>query len=325
VPGEFVPSRHGPFGVGEVGHLLGSKLPPPGSGLVEGEEADRALAALARRQHGVVTIEQAVAEGLSKRAVAHRIRRGWLVRLHRGVYQVGPLAAERGREMAAMLAYGSSSLLSHNTASDVWAIGPPYVGAVHVTVPGDQARSRPGITVHRTCRTASLEAVVHRGLRLTGPARTLRDLATHLPQHQLDRATEQAQLLNLTTRVEIEAQLDGGRGTRALRRALLDEPTLTRSEAERLLRQLIRRARLPLPETNVRIHGHEVDCVWRSRRLVVEVDGYAYHRSRAAFERDRRRDADLTVAGYTVVRFTWRQLTTDPYAVVAQLTVLLTR
>jgi very-short-patch-repair endonuclease len=283
---------------------------------------DGAVADLAARQYGVVTIGQLATAGLGRPAVAHRVARGRLTPLHRGVYRVGPLAAAREREMAAILACGPTALLSHQSAAAVWGLRPEYDGQIHVTA---RVRSRPGIRVHRTNRTHSLNAAVLHGLPLTGAARTLRDLAPHLPQHDLDRATEQAQLLELAPRAEIEAQLDGGRGARALRHALLDEPALTRSEAERLLRTLIRQARLPRPETNVRVEGHEVDCLWRSRRLVVEVDGYAYHGSRAAFERDRRRDAGLATAGYRVVRFTWRQLTHEPHGVVARLALLLAR
>ena len=83
--------------------------------------------------------------------------------------------------------------------------------------------------------------------------------------------------------------------------------------------ELIRAARLPTPETNVRIDGHEVDLVWREATLGVEIDGYAFHSSRSSFERDRRRDAALAGGGWRVVRVTWRQLTEEPEAVVATL------
>lgn len=86
---------------------------------------------------------------------------------------------------------------------------------------------------------------------------------------------------------------------------------------------LIRAAGLPTPEVNVRVAGHEVDLLWRAQRLVVEVDGFAFHSSRAAFERDRLRDADLLAAGYRVIRITWRRLTQEPEAVVASLAVAL--
>lgn len=285
--------------------------------------ADRAVVALARRQHAMVTTRQLVAAGLGRSAVASRVARGWLMPRHRGVYQVGPVCPPHGGDMAAVLACGPRALLSHYSAAALWGIRASHEGPVHITVHGRPPRTRRGIEVHGTARAHALDAAVLHGLPLTNPARTVRDLAPLLSQHELDRVTEQAQVLNLATKVAIEGLLDGGRGTAALRRALYDEPSLTRSEAERLLRRLIREARLPRPDTNIRIHGHEVDFVWRSRRVIVEVDGFAYHGSRAAFERDRARDADLAAAGYRVVRITWRQLTNEPHAVVARLAVLL--
>jgi len=89
--------------------------------------------------------------------------------------------------------------------------------------------------------------------------------------------------------------------------------------------ELIRAARLPTPETNVRIDGHEVDLVWREAKLVVEIDGYAFHSSRSSFERDRRKDQELRAAGDRVIRITWRQLTEESAAVIATLASALTR
>ena len=113
------------------------------------------------------------------------------------------------------------------------------------------------------------------------------------------------------------------RGTAALRRAVPTHPSLTRSEAERLFLELIRAARLPEPRTNQRVAGHEVDFLWPTQRLIVEVDGFAFHSTRAAFERDRIRDADLLKAGYRVIRITWRRLTAEPEAVIATLATAL--
>jgi very-short-patch-repair endonuclease len=94
---------------------------------------------------------------------------------------------------------------------------------------------------------------------------------------------------------------------------------MTRSEAERRLLRLIRAAGLPLPNTNARLDPFEVDFLWPGHRLVVEVDGFAFHSSRAAFERDRARDAELTARGYRVIRVTWRQTAAEPYVAVARI------
>jgi very-short-patch-repair endonuclease len=107
-------------------------------------------------------------------------------------------------------------------------------------------------------------------------------------------------------------------GSRVLRVLLDSGPAFTRSEAESRFLDLVRRAELPAPAVNVRVSGCEVDFMWRRARLVVEIDGFAWHAHRDAFERDRRRDANLIAEGITVMRVTWRQLMDEPFAVVAR-------
>jgi very-short-patch-repair endonuclease len=104
-------------------------------------------------------------------------------------------------------------------------------------------------------------------------------------------------------------------GSRALAR-LLDEhkagSTVTRSELEECFLELCERQRLARPAVNARVAGLEVDFLFAAQRLVVELDGYRYHRSRRAFERDRERDALLARAGHRVLRFSHRQVTRRP-------------
>jgi very-short-patch-repair endonuclease len=131
-------------------------------------------------------------------------------------------------------------------------------------------------------------------------------------------------VLRLLRRGELLAALErsGRRRGVALVRSLLRReggPAMTRSEAERRLLGLIRKAGIPPPRTNVRIGRYEVDLLWRAERLIVEVDGYAYHSTRVAFERDRVRDAELQAAGFRVIRITWRQIVEEPLAVAARI------
>jgi very-short-patch-repair endonuclease len=88
--------------------------------------------------------------------------------------------------------------------------------------------------------------------------------------------------------------------------------TVTRSEMEERFLARCDEHGLPRPEVNTRIEGEEVDFAWRDAKLIVEVDGYAYHRSPTAFESDRERDVKLVLAGWRVLRFTWTQLTRRP-------------
>jgi very-short-patch-repair endonuclease len=183
---------------------------------------------------------------------------------------------------------------------------------------------------HRDPRLHDEELARVHGLPLTGPARTLLDLAASMRSWELERLIEEAHIQRLTTRAELLASLERARGRAgapAFRAALArhDEPALTRSEAERRLLTLVRAARLPPPETNVRLGRYEVDFLWRQQRVVVEVDGFAFHSSQAAFERDRVRDADLQALGYRVLRITWRRLIAEPEAAVARIAALLAR
>ena len=98
---------------------------------------DGRVLALARRSDGIVTSAQLAEAGLSPTAIAHRVATGWLVRLHRGVFLVGPLEAPLSRARAAVLAVGEGALLSHFAAAEVWELCAPRPGPIDVTVPVD--------------------------------------------------------------------------------------------------------------------------------------------------------------------------------------------
>jgi very-short-patch-repair endonuclease len=140
--------------------------------------------------------------------------------------------------------------------------------------------------------------------------------------HELEQAIGEAQTKELVTREELEAavaRMPCRKGTARIRRLMDDDHGYTRSRAERIMRAIVREAELPSPISNAAILGYVADFLWPAERLVVEVDGHAFHSSRAAFERDRRRDRCFLAAGYRVMRVTWRQLLNDPLAVIARL------
>ena len=238
------------------------------------------------------------------------------------MYLVGPLETPHSAAMAAVLAYGSGALLSHYPAAVLWASARRRPSRLHVTVPGRDVRSRDGIRAHTTAHLDPADATRRHGIPVTSPARTLLDVAATEPTSVLDRAANEARVLRLVSDHSLNEQFaryPNHRGVTALRQTTLAEPKLTRSEAEHRLLELIRAAQLPEPLTNARVAGYEVDFLWPDHRLVVEVDGYAFHSTRRSFERDRRRDADLTSRGYRVIRLTWRQITAEPEVVIAQL------
>ena len=198
---------------------------------------------------------------------------------------------------------------------------------MEVTIPHRVRRHRDGIRVH----TASLhpaDATRLHGIPVTSAERTLLDYAATATTNELARATDEARVLRAVTDRSLNEQFSRyptHRGTPALRAAIRADPKLTRSEAERRFLELVREAGLPEPETNVMIAGWEVDFLWREQRLIVEVDGYAFHSMRSSFERDRRKAADLAAAGFRTSRVTWRRLAEEAVAVAVQLAAALSR
>lgn len=293
-------------------------------------DAHRALADLASCQHGVVARRQLVALGLGRRAIEGLLARGRLHGVHRGVYLVGHRAAHpTAREMAALLAVGAGAALSHGTAAARLGLRARAPEVIDITVERRTPTTGVGFHVHRTVRLEPPDVLHRDRLRMTSPARTVLDLAAHLERRALGWMIEDAVARSILTTGDVRDVLARHRGRRgaALLRDALNElsgpPAFTRSEAERRLHDLIRHAGLPRPRANVLVGGWSVDAHWPASRLVVEVDGFAHHGGRAAFERDRRKDAALQAAGFRVARLSWRQITGEPLAVAALLARLL--
>jgi very-short-patch-repair endonuclease len=282
---------------------------------------DRLIAEVADRQNEIVTREQLRSLGLARGAIRSRVARGLLYPLFRGTYIWGhPSATPVGRAVAAVFACGEGSVLSGHEAAARWELRPETEDPIDVTVVGRRVRL-PGIRTHETASFAVGDIRTLHGIPITSPARTLLDVAPDLTTRDLAAAVELAQVKRLVTKRDIAATLDraaGRAGVPALR-AFLDDRPFTRSEAERLLAALLRAAKLPRPAFNHIVEGLEVDAVWRPERVIVEFDSYKFHATRAAFERDRRRDAILLRAGYLVLRTTWHELTNEPHALVARI------
>lgn len=282
--------------------------------------------ALAREQHWVVTRAQLLALGLTVDAIRHRVAEGRLYRVARGVYAVGrPDLGRHGRWMAAVLSCGSGAALSHASAAALWRIGPDDPHRIHVSIPASLTRRRPGLMVHRR---AELSVTTHRGIPVTTPAATLVDLAaTSTPAH-VEAALAEADKRDLVDWEELHALvalMTRKAGIPALRALLDDGPALTDSVLERRFLALVRSAGLPRPRTQAQLGRHRVDFLWPELRLVVETDGLRYHRTPGQQGKDRRRDQELTAAGYTVLRFTHRQVTREAAATRATLLTVVRR
>jgi hypothetical protein len=281
--------------------------------------------ALAARQHGVVTRAQLMRAGLSRDVIDNQVKSQRLRPVHRGVYCVGPIAAPYTREMAAVLACGEEAVVSHRSAAALWQLLPHAADHhVHISLQTGRTIRRPGVRVHRVALLPRGQITKVQGIPVTMPAWTLLDLAAVATPRELEHATAQAarrHLANASKLLSLLALYPRRVGHRRLT-ALLERfggPVLTRSEAEDRFLALIGRAELPAPDVNVRLGPYEVDFLWREEGLVVEVDGFAFHATRTSFEADRRRDAELTARGLTVIRVTWRQIVDKPEALLVRL------
>jgi very-short-patch-repair endonuclease len=262
----------------------------------------------------VITTEQLLAVGIASGSITDRVTAGRLHRIHRGVYAVGhPQLSTEGRWMSAVLACGQGAVLSHRSAAELWGIrhrrvrGPDSreSGPIDVSVPGTAGRRRrDGIALRRSSTLSTDECTRRVGIPVTTPQRTLTDLRRVIPEPEFAAALREAEFLRLPIGDPI-----------AVDRA--------RTELESRFLSLCRRHRIPKPAANATVDRFEVDFLWRKQRLIVEVDGWESHRTRSAFEEDRVRDARLKVHGYEVLRFTWRQVTSDPVGVARTLRILL--
>jgi hypothetical protein len=209
---------------------------------------------------------------------------------------------------------------------------------IDVTIPGRSPRKHAGIDVHRSTTLTPEDVTTVHGIPCTTVARTILDLAQVIKGRPLERALDQAEILDLLDLAALDDQIERNKARPAARRlqAVLDQhyigSTPTWSELEEALLVACRRAKLPMPEVNAWIDPGDadptairVDFVWREQRVIVETDGHETHRTRGAFEEDRLRDQRLTVAGWTVIRITWRQLTQRPSEITDRIARLLSR
>ncbi len=216
--------------------------------------------------------------------------------------------------MAAVLACGEGAVLSHRSAAELWGIGREWEGRIDVTIPRRSRLERTGVRVR--CRPELKGVTRRRGIPVTDPVMTLIDLATELKPLPLERAVNQADVLDLVDPETLRISLDGYAGVPGVKmlRTLLDRHTfrLSDSDLEVLFRPLAMAGDLPVPETKQWVLGFEVDFFFPTLDLIVETDGLRYHRTPAQQARMVKRDQTHTAAGYKVLRFTHWQVAHAP-------------
>jgi hypothetical protein len=185
-----------------------------------------------------------------------------------------------------------------------------------VTIPR-RRHARPGIRWHYTCLPED-EITVVRGIPTTTLPRTILDVAATRPRRVAERMLHEAEVLRLTDRLSVPdlvARYPGRPGTPAVRAILADRQLgllVPHDVFVAAFIDFLDASRLPRPELNVYLtldgRLHEIDCLYRRRRIAIELDGRAAHHTARAFEADRAKDRRLTVAGWRPLRITWRQL-----------------
>lgn len=250
-----------------------------------------------------MTRRQLRALGLGGDAVDYRITTGELIPVHAGVYAVGhrapgpiPIAA------GVVLACGDDAVLSHDSAAALWGLR-PWPKRQEITAP--QQRHRPGILSHRSTTLTSDDVTVHYGIPVTAPVRTLCDIAPRRTDDDLLEAVDDARLATYLTPTGLDELL-----LRCPRLSRLVDPDSgpTRSRLERAFKRFATKYDLPHYRLNVKLHGYEVDVVFDAERLIVELDGWIFHRDRKSHDENRERDTHLKDHGYDTIRITSKRL-----------------
>jgi very-short-patch-repair endonuclease len=275
-----------------------------------------------------------MALGLTARGIEHRLARGRLHSVARGVYAVGrPTLTLNGRRMIAVLASGGdvgmrgevqlqpgrgipSVVLSHDSAAGLLQIGREPPSRLEVSTVLATDRRVPGVKVHRRSGLSDGWYGFCEGIPVTSPVQTLIDLATRHGRPAMERSLNEADKLGLARTDDLRKALDDHPGEPGVARLrlIIDRRTFryTRTELERAFLPLVRQAGLPLPRTSVYVTGHEVDFYFPDLKLVIETDGLTYHRTPAEQAKDRERDQAHTAAGLTPLRFTHGQIKFEP-------------
>jgi very-short-patch-repair endonuclease/predicted transcriptional regulator of viral defense system len=283
-----------------------------------------AVLAVAEPQHGVITHSQLLELGLTAEAIRHRVRRGRLHPIRRGVYAVGTRRISRlARWMAAVLACGRGAVLSHESAAALWGIRPFGTDPIHISVPVGRNPRQAGVLTHRRAGLEPSDLTAHANIPVTSIVLTFVDVAATTGRAELEAAIGEADRRDLIDPEALRAALArfaGWPGVVQLRETLDRHTfTLTDSELERLFLPIARRAGLPRPLTQQYVNGFRVDFYWPELGLVIETDGLRYHRTASQQSADLRRDQIHAAAGLTVLRFSHAQVAYEPASVEATL------
>jgi hypothetical protein len=275
------------------------------------------IRALAGRQFGHVTRKQLLDLGLGRGAIRARLGSGAFDAVFSGVYALAPRRTDPvARAAAAVLACGPGAVLSHASAAALWEMTREWPSLPEVTITAGDRRPT-GIIAHR-CRTLTRpDSRHHRGIWATSPARTVLDIAPTTPSRQLTRIVNDFRRsghLHLATLTDLLERCPTHPGTRYLRPFAEDRTEPTRSGFEDDFRVFAARYGFPTPLINTKVLGREVDALFPNHKLIVELDGWEFHKDHQSFNDDRANDADALKYGFATMRITEDRVRETPDA-----------
>lgn len=290
---------------------------PAGRSSITPPTRDAVITAIAARQHALVTFGQLLGTGLTDGAIAKRVARQVLHRVHRGVYSlVDPRAlSHEAHALAAVLAAGEGSVLSHESLAvlhGVWRHRPARISVLSPT-----QRRPAGVQVHRCRRLDPRDVTTHANIPVTTIHRLLVDLADVLIAHEIANVIHEAAFKGRFVEAAVRDSMrraNGRRNLRVVERAIELHRAGSaglKSRHERAFLLLVLDRGLPEPLVNTHLLGYERDFHWPERRLVVEIDSPSHSRP-STREADAHRDATLDAAGYAFLRFTDEDVTFRP-------------
>lgn len=291
---------------------------------------ERRLVAIARRQHGLITREQALAHGVSASTISRRVAAGRWERRRPGVYVVGAAPATwTQRVLAAVLVVGSGALASHRTAARLWDLV-ERSGRIELLLGDDVHRRLDGVTMHRSRHLADRDRAVRDGVPCTSLARTIIDAASSADRALVGRWVDIGirdhglTIREVATRAS-QLAVPGRRMPPSLVQALAlrsDGHDPGRSALEGRVLEAVALAGLPEPARQwpfLRADGSDgfIDLAYPDAMVAIELDGWAEHGLRSAFDADRVRGNELVLAGWRLLRFTWTMTDDEIVAAIA--------
>ncbi len=293
-------------------------------------DRERLLAAVARDQRGVFTLDQAIAAGLSGRAVRDRVRRGVWERIHPKVF--GFAGSDDGwhrQVLAAVLSAREPAAASHRTAAYLWGLTSRRPEMIEVSARRHQRVHRHPFTVHESKDILEGDIVTVDGIPVTTAVRTVVDLGASAPPWFVEKCLDAGIRKKLFSAWDVRCFIarvgrPGRTGVGAIRPFVVERlewSTITESDLEDLFRAVVGRSPYPMPDPQYRLFeptGEFVgrfDFAYPTRLSIIETDSERWHMDPASFQRDREKQNRAHALGWTVYRFTWRQLVDDPQSV----------